>query len=216
MRRRLLIPAGALILMLAACGDDDGDTTAPTATEVEQTAGDAAEEGRDAASDAATEIEGAAGDAADELEEVDPTEVGEAASEVVAELRARGLNTVATAIEAIGAENVLRDRTFTLFAPSDEAFLSLDADELSDLLADPQQAAAILQDHVLDERVLSTELGGMDQVTTAAGTTVPVTSTGDQIAVGGATVTEADIEVGDGVIHVIDAVVGLGPTGAGS
>lgn len=228
MQLRPLVAAAALALVVGACGDDEGsvdrtateieETASEAASDAAETASEAADEAEDAAGEAASEAEDAAGDAADQARDVDPSEAGEAAGDaagdVVEALRERGLTNLATAIEAIGVENVVPDGPFTLLAPNDQAFLSLGADQLAALLSNPQQAGEVLRDHVLGEKLTSSDLAGVDEVQTSAGNTLAVSASGDAVTIGGATVTEADIEVGEGVIHVVDAVVDSGATAA--
>jgi uncharacterized surface protein with fasciclin (FAS1) repeats len=187
MKNPLLAFAAALALLLAACGDaDDGAVTG------------AAQEAGDLADQAETE-----------LEQTDT-------QEVAAQLRSRGLNTLASAIETVGIENVIEGQTFTLFAPRDEAWLALDAEALGNLLGDPQRAAEVLQSHVVNERLTSDELADRTTVTAASGRTLTVADTSPGLSVDGAAVVEADIEVGDGVVHIVDQIIAaelIGVTG---
>ena len=128
-------------------------------------------------------------------------------------------STLAAAVEAAGLQDALSDpgATLTVFAPTNEAFeaalasLGLTAEEL---LADTETLTAILTYHVLGDVVTSSDI-------VAAGTEeIPVemlsgeelvVAVGDDGTVGfvdqTATVTMADIEASNGVIHVIDAVL---------
>ncbi|HSK67885.1 MAG TPA: fasciclin domain-containing protein, partial [Candidatus Limnocylindria bacterium] len=98
---------------------------------------------------------------------------------------------------------------FTVFAPTDAAFASLLADlgvTAGELLDQPQLADVLLY-HVVPGRVLSTALSeGMAPETLLAGQSLAV-SLRDGAKVNDSYVTAADIEAGNGVIHVIDAVL---------
>ena len=225
MRRPLLIIVAAAALLTAACGDDT-DSAGEAASEIEQTAGEAASDAQSTASEVASEAEDAASEVASEAEEtaseaaseaeaatgaeVDEEAIAQQADDVVAQLRDRGLTNVASFIDAVGLENVVQDTSFTLLAPSDDAFLELDREVLTGLLSDPAEGVRILQDHLLDDRIDAAQLAGMSEVTTSSGSTLTVVANGSDLVIGGATVTEADIDAGGGVVHVVDAVITTG------
>merc|ERR550514_1873269 len=103
---------------------------------------------------------------------------------------------------------------FTVFAPTDAAFtaaltaLGLTAEEL---LAKPD-LGDILKFHVVSGKVMSSGLSNGMKVATLQGAELTVTIEGSTVKVGGATVTTADLECSNGVIHVIDTVL-LPPAG---
>jgi uncharacterized surface protein with fasciclin (FAS1) repeats len=102
---------------------------------------------------------------------------------------------------------------FTVFAPTNEAFAAVEQD-VQALLANPDKAPLqrVLTYHVVPGRIMAADLAGQTATpATVAGPTLPVRASGDSVQVGGATVTQADIVVGNGVIHVIDRVL-LPPT----
>jgi uncharacterized surface protein with fasciclin (FAS1) repeats len=97
----------------------------------------------------------------------------------------------------------------TLFAPTDGAItalvtaLEITADEL---LALPN-LAGILTYHAVGAVAMSTDLSDGQQITTLQGSDVSVTITGDTVMINQAMVTVADLIAGNGVVHVIDAVL---------
>jgi uncharacterized surface protein with fasciclin (FAS1) repeats len=101
---------------------------------------------------------------------------------------------------------------FTVFAPTDEAFealldeLEMDIDEL---LAEPDVAASILLYHLVEGTLLSEDLEDDMELETLNGASivVTVTSSGDVILDEFATIVEPDLEVSNGVIHLIDGVL---------
>ncbi len=98
---------------------------------------------------------------------------------------------------------------FTVFAPTNEAFAAIEPD-VQALLANPDKAPLqrVLTYHVVPGRIMAADLAGQTATpATVAGPTLTVTSSGGAVQVGGATVTQADIVVGNGVIHVIDRVL---------
>ena len=119
----------------------------------------------------------------------------------------------AAVIEADLAGALSGEGPFTVFAPTDDAFLALagalDA-SAEDLLALPELADILLY-HVLGAQVLSTDLADGATATTLLGADVTVTINDDGIFINDAQVTVADIVTDNGVVHVIDAVL-LPPT----
>lgn len=126
---------------------------------------------------------------------------------VVAELRAAGLSTIASAVEQVDFTGEVTDGEFTLFAPDDEAFQSLTADQLADMTSDGDRLLAMLRDHVVDGVVTAEDLAGASELTTVAGTRVEVGTDQEAVTVGEATVVEADRTAGAGVVHVVDALL---------
>jgi len=163
---------------LAACGDDDD---AVTESDVESAVDDA----------------GAA--VTDVAEELDAT-----ATDMETTLRDNGLDSLAGIVEQVDLTEVLGTETFTFFAPNDDAFTTLTAEQTADLLTDPSQIVETLRNHTLDTTVTAGDLTSSEQVSTRAGETLDVTVDGDTVMVGDVTVVTTDIEVGDGVIHVVD------------
>lgn len=94
----------------------------------------------------------------------------------------------------------------TLFAPTDEAFASIDQALLARGLEqnNHDKLRTELQFHMIAEKLTSAQLGGESSLDTAAGYPVTVAKNGDRLLVGNAVVTEADIDFGYGVVHVID------------
>jgi uncharacterized surface protein with fasciclin (FAS1) repeats len=119
-----------------------------------------------------------------------------------------------SALEATDLLDTLADEDaeFTLFAPSDEAFeelleeLEIDEEEL---LSDTETLSAILLYHVVEGTILSDDFEDDSEIETLNGASIAVTVNDDDeiILDEFATVTEADIEVLNGVIHVIDGVL---------
>ena len=98
---------------------------------------------------------------------------------------------------------------FTVFAPTDDAFLAL-AGALGataeELLALPELADILLY-HVVGATALSTDLSDGQFITTLNGADVVVSINDEGIFINNAQVTVADIVAGNGVVHVIDAVL---------
>lgn len=125
---------------------------------------------------------------------------------VVAE-KAGNLNTLVKAIKVAGLVKVLESKgPFTVFAPTDEAFAALPKGTLDGLLKDPKALAKVLQYHVVSGKVTSKEVKTGD-VKTVNGEDIHLDVSADGVKVNDAKVVHADIEAGNGVVHVIDKVL---------
>lgn len=120
---------------------------------------------------------------------------------------AGSFKTLVTAIKAAGLEDVLRSEgPFTVFAPTDAAFAKLPAGALDGLLKDKDQLRAVLTYHVISGKVLAADVVKLDSAKTVQGQKLEIHA-GDKVTVDNANVVKTDILAGNGVIHVIDAVL---------
>jgi len=122
---------------------------------------------------------------------------------------AGSFSTLVAAVQAAGLVDTLKgEGPFTVFAPTDEAFAALPDGTVETLLKpeNQDQLVAILTYHVVPGKVMSTDLSDGMMATTVQGGDLTV-DLSDGTKVNGANVTTADIEVSNGVIHVIDSVI---------
>ncbi len=123
---------------------------------------------------------------------------------------AGSFTTLVTALQAAGLDQTLKgEGPFTVFAPTDDAFAAVPKETLDALLADPKGALTdVLTYHVVPGKVMSGDLSDGMEATTVNGATLTITVKDDgTVMINDATVTTADIETANGVIHVIDAVL---------
>ena len=101
------------------------------------------------------------------------------------------------------------NETFTVFAPSDEAFAAAGIDlDTYDTAEEIATLTDILLYHVVAGETLSTDLSeGTTTVTAANGDALDIVVDAAGVTVGGSSVTIADVPASNGVIHVIDAVL---------
>jgi len=121
----------------------------------------------------------------------------------------KDFSTLVAAVVAAGlAETLSGNGPFTVFAPTNEAFAKLPAGTVEELLKpeNKEKLASILTYHVVAGKVMSTDLSDGLKAATVNGQEVTVTI-GDNVKVDAATVTTADLEASNGVIHVIDTVI---------
>ena len=113
------------------------------------------------------------------------------------------------AVQQAGLVEALQgEGPFTVFAPTNAAFekllgvLSISAE---DLLNNPQLADVLLY-HVVAGKVLSTDLQNGMEADTLGGQKIAIDLT-DGVRINESSVTAADLEAGNGVVHVIDTVL---------
>lgn len=121
------------------------------------------------------------------------------------------LETLAAAVERADLVSALSEEgPYTLFAPTDLAFMKIPDEEFFDLWDDDSrdQLRALILDHVVKGRYTATSLAG-EKVTleTLGGRTLTVDASGTPLEVDGASVTRADLLASNGIIHVIDTLL---------
>lgn len=178
-RFALLAALPALAFGVAACGDDDEDTAAGGAT---------------------TAAETEAAPAAD------------AAGEDIVAL-AQGNEDLSTLVQAVTAaelvETLQGEGPYTVFAPTNDAFAALPDGTLDDLLLpeNQDQLTEILTYHVVPQEAMAADLQDGQTLTTVQGDELQVSVDGDTVMINDATVTTADVDASNGVVHVIDGVL---------
>jgi len=120
-------------------------------------------------------------------------------------------STLATALQVAGLVDTLKGAgPFTIFAPTNEAFAKLGEARIKRLLANKDELTKYLTYHVLSGKVLSSDIVGNNirSAPTVEGGNINIrVSNGKVIINSRAQVTQADIQVSNGVIHVIDTVL---------
>lgn len=122
---------------------------------------------------------------------------------------AGSFGTLLAAAEAAGLVETLKgEGPFTVFAPTDDAFAALPEGTVASLLLpeNKDQLVSILTYHVVPGKVMSTDLVDDMEASTVQGGTLTI-DLDNGVMVEAATVTAADIEASNGVIHVIDMVI---------
>jgi uncharacterized surface protein with fasciclin (FAS1) repeats len=116
-------------------------------------------------------------------------------------------NTLARALTAAGLIDTLKGPgPFTVFAPTDEAFARIPADQLAALLADKAALTKVLTYHVVPGNIPAARVKS-GPVKTVQGQALEVSAGNGGVRVNDARVVKTDILATNGVIHVIDKVV---------
>jgi len=125
-------------------------------------------------------------------------------------VEAGDFTTLVSAVTAADLVDTLKgEGPYTVFAPTDAAFAAVPKETLDALLADPKGALTdVLTYHVASGKVMASDLSDGMMIDTVNGAQLEVKINADgTVMIGDATVTTADIETSNGVIHVIDTVL---------
>jgi uncharacterized surface protein with fasciclin (FAS1) repeats len=117
------------------------------------------------------------------------------------------LSTLSGLINKAGLANTLNGTgSFTVFAPSNEAFKAVPAKTLDELSANPTRLTEVLTYHVLASKTLSKEVKD-GPAKTVQGGNVAIAKAGTFVTVEDAIVQTADISATNGVVHIVDRVL---------
>ena len=117
--------------------------------------------------------------------------------------------TLVAGLDSTGLDSILAGSgPYTLFAPPDSAFSALPAGTVPLLMTEEvSRLRTILAHHVIDGRVRMTALSDSVVVPTLNGDSLRLYATDSSLTIGNATVLDADVEVANGLIHVVDQVL---------
>jgi uncharacterized surface protein with fasciclin (FAS1) repeats len=118
--------------------------------------------------------------------------------------------TLVAAVQAAGLVETLKgEGPFTVFAPTDAAFAKLPAGTVETLLKpeNKDKLVAILTYHVVPGKVMAADVVKLTEAKTVQGSSAKVKVEDGTVMIDGAKVVKTDIACGNGVIHVIDAVI---------
>jgi uncharacterized surface protein with fasciclin (FAS1) repeats len=120
---------------------------------------------------------------------------------------AGSFKTLVAAVTAAGLGDTLSGPgPFTVFAPTDEAFAKLPEGTVAGLLKDIPALTKILTYHVVSGKVMAADAAKLTSAKTVEGSELKIDASSG-VKINDATVTQADIEASNGVIHVIDSVL---------
>lgn len=116
-------------------------------------------------------------------------------------------STLYTAVQTTGLSESLTNISYTLFAPTNEAFQALPEGDLAALLANPQALEHLLLNHLVAGAFDSTQLVSSGSVTTVAGMLLAVRGASDgAIDIGSVLAIEA-LVASNGVLYVVDTIL---------
>jgi uncharacterized surface protein with fasciclin (FAS1) repeats len=101
--------------------------------------------------------------------------------------------------------------TFTIFAPTDDAFHELPEDTVNTLMTDMNKLKAVLNYHILNTKMIAADIKATERLMTLEGSDLKVDASrwhGHSLPkVNDAKIIQADVMADNGVIHVIDKVL---------
>jgi uncharacterized surface protein with fasciclin (FAS1) repeats len=126
------------------------------------------------------------------------------------------LNTFVAAVTAAGLvetfDSTRRWPSYTIFAPNDTAFENLPEGLLDDLLADPTGALTdVLSLHVVRGKLKARHLYDGQVLHSLSGERLTVEINDEGVTINGARVAVTDLTAENGVIHIMDDVIGSDP-----
>ena len=122
-------------------------------------------------------------------------------------VNAGNFTTLVKAIESADLVDLLKSEgSYTVFAPTDEAFSALPQEALAALLQDIPKLKRILTYHVVFGDVRAEDLQQIEEAATVEGSIVAIENN-NGIKVNDANVLQTDIIADNGVIHIIDGVL---------
>ncbi|XP_068133530.1 transforming growth factor-beta-induced protein ig-h3 [Hyperolius riggenbachi] len=109
------------------------------------------------------------------------------------------------AIQSAGlTETLNRDGTFTVFAPTDEAFRALPRADLNKLLGNAKELSNLLKYHIGDEILVSGAVSQLVRLKSLHGERLEASSRNRTLHVNKKSVSEADMMATNGVVHAIN------------
>ena len=210
----LLALLATLSLVAAACGDDDDTATDTGSDDTEQTT--AADTGSDdtmATDDGGSEMMEPVGEACSAI----PAD-GEGSSAGMADDTAGTaasnnpiLSTLVDAVTAADLVDALNtpDAEYTIFAPANDAFSKIPAEDLDAVLADTELLTNILTYHVYDGGKMDIDqLAEAGELTMLNGDTAEIAADGDTLTINGESmVICGNVTTSNATVHIIDTVL---------
>ncbi|MDX1448069.1 MAG: fasciclin domain-containing protein, partial [Acidimicrobiia bacterium] len=202
---RLVALMAALAMVLAACSSGSGDetttTTAPSTTTTTEAMDDmdmglTAVNFGPACAAVPMDGEGSFDGMAD-----DPAATAASNNPVLSTL-------VSAVVEAGLVDTLNSEGPFTIFAPYNDAFAAIPAEDLEAILADTELLTSILTFHVVAGASLDAQaLADAGTVTTVNGGDLQIETSGDTITVNGANVICGNVQTANATVHIIDTVL---------
>ena len=119
------------------------------------------------------------------------------------------LSTLVTAVTKAGLVDTLNgEGPFTIFAPTNDAFAKIPADQLDTILADQNQLTSILTLHVVaGTKMSSADLINAGTVMTVNGAELTISDDNGTLTVNGANSVCMDVPTANATVHIIDTVL---------
>jgi len=120
------------------------------------------------------------------------------------------LSILKSALETHNLLDILHDlEEVTFFAPSNKAFEKLKTSELFSLISDPRKLLQIISSHIISRKYNQSSLHNLphdSEIESHTGSKIVVRHDNQGTTLSNASISQADIEVDNGFIHVVDSV----------
>jgi uncharacterized surface protein with fasciclin (FAS1) repeats len=117
------------------------------------------------------------------------------------------LSTLSSLIDKAGLASTLNGTgSFTVFAPSNEAFKAVPQKTMDELAANPAKLKEVLAFHVIPVKAIAADVKN-SSVKSVQGANLALSKSGSFVTVEDAVVQTADISATNGVVHVVDRVL---------
>lgn len=118
------------------------------------------------------------------------------------------LSTLSQALIASGLMDKLQGGTFTIFAPTNEAFAKLPKGKLDELLKpeNKEQLKSILSYHITPGSILTKDMKN-ESLTTLNGKNLTLLVGTKKIQVNNANLVQPDVHTSNGIVHIVDVVL---------
>ncbi|XP_067422741.1 transforming growth factor-beta-induced protein ig-h3 isoform X2 [Emydura macquarii macquarii] len=117
-------------------------------------------------------------------------------------------STLVAAVQSAGlTETLNRPGSFTVFAPTNEAFQAMPREELNKLMGNAKELATILKYHIGDEILVSGAIGALVRLKSLQGDKIEVSTKNNVVNVNKGIVAETDIMATNGVIYAVNTVL---------
>jgi uncharacterized surface protein with fasciclin (FAS1) repeats len=117
------------------------------------------------------------------------------------------LSTLSSLIDKAGLTSTLNGTgSFTVFAPSNEAFKAVPQKTMDELAANPAKLKEVLTFHVIPAKAMAADVKN-SSVKSVQGSNLALSKAGSFVTVEDAVVQTADISATNGVVHVVDRVL---------
>ena len=127
----------------------------------------------------------------------------EAIYDTVVVLKQKGFNIFFDAVATADLAGKLKSGAYTVVAPTDVAFRDLPKQQLDALLADKEKLAELINHHLIEGKVSSSDLKS-GNAKTVAGTTISAKDVKGKLKIGNATLVRIDIPTANGLVHGVD------------
>jgi uncharacterized surface protein with fasciclin (FAS1) repeats len=116
------------------------------------------------------------------------------------------LSTLNNLVDKAGLKDTLKSGSYTVFAPSNDAFKAVPAKTLEEFAANPARLKDVLTYHVVAGKVMAADVK-TGPVKSVQGANLALARAGEFVTVEDAMVVKPNVAATNGVVHVIDRVL---------